>query len=159
MTSGFNAISSAAYFRALSDLPPDQRISIRTLRPSTQPNCCNPCSNAAKRAFPSGSLAATLMSTPIRQTFSLCCAREVSGQAAAPLRRLMNSRRLNVAPEAQNRASYPLKLAHRKGSAGDAADVRFGSKADSCIATKCVTIRKLSSPKVSKPIRGSPNFL
>ena len=42
----------------------------------------------------------------------------VSGQAAAPLRRLINSRRLNVAPEAQNRASYPLKLAHRKGSAG-----------------------------------------
>ena len=35
-----------------------QRMSIRTLRPSVQPNCCSPCRNAAMRACASGSSAA-----------------------------------------------------------------------------------------------------
>ena len=37
-------------FANASASPPLQRVSIRTLRPSVQPNCCNPCTNAAKRA-------------------------------------------------------------------------------------------------------------
>jgi hypothetical protein len=52
-----------------------QRVSIRTLRPSVQPNCCSPCRNAAMRACPSGSFAAVDISTPICRTRSGCCAR------------------------------------------------------------------------------------
>ena len=44
-------------FAMSSALPPDQRASIRTLRPSAQPNCGNPCRNAAMRVLFSGSSA------------------------------------------------------------------------------------------------------
>ena len=50
MTSGASATNSAAYLRMASALPAPQRISIRRLRPSVQPNCCSPCRNAARRA-------------------------------------------------------------------------------------------------------------
>ena len=50
MTSGASAANSAAYFRVLSSLPPADRVSICTLRPSVQPNCCSACRNAAMRA-------------------------------------------------------------------------------------------------------------
>ena len=46
----------------------------------------------------------------------------------------MNSRRLIASPEAQDRASYRVKRADWKGSDVRTADVRFGSKADMCIA-------------------------
>jgi hypothetical protein len=47
---------------------------------------------------------------------SPCCARTVKGHAAAaPLTSLMNSRRLIASPEAQDKASSRLKLAHFKG--------------------------------------------
>ena len=52
MTSGASATSSAAYLRVSSTSPPLQRVSIRMLRPSVQPNCCSTCTNAAMRAFP-----------------------------------------------------------------------------------------------------------
>ena len=42
MTSGASATNSAAYLRMWSALPAAQRLSIRTLRPSVQPNCCSP---------------------------------------------------------------------------------------------------------------------
>ena len=46
------------------------------------------------------------MSTPMRRIRSACCARAASGHvAAAPPIRLMNSRRLIAAPEAQDKAS------------------------------------------------------
>jgi hypothetical protein len=60
-----------------------QRVSIRTLRPSVQPNCCSPCRNAAMRACPSASSGARFMSTPVRciRSPSACAA---SGHVAAP---------------------------------------------------------------------------
>src|SRR6266481_9007009 len=46
------------------------------LRPSVQPNCCNPCKNAALRAWPSGSShPVPAVSTPMRRILSPCCAR------------------------------------------------------------------------------------
>src|SRR5262245_53966988 len=44
----------------------------------------------------------------------------------------MNSRRLIASPEAQDKASCRLKLAHFKMLGTRSADVRFGSKADMC---------------------------
>ena len=38
------------YLRMRSASPAPQRASIRTLRPSVQPNSCRPCTNAAMRA-------------------------------------------------------------------------------------------------------------
>ena len=65
MTSGASATNSAAYLRMLSASLPPQRVSIRTLRPTIQPNCCNSCWNAARRACASGSATAAVMSTPM----------------------------------------------------------------------------------------------
>ena len=97
MTSGASPTSSAAYIRMSSALPAVQRSSIRTLRPTAQPNSCSPCRNAARRVSPSGSPARVLMSTPILRMRSACCARARSGQetkgAAAPPMRAMTSRR------------------------------------------------------------------
>ena len=71
----------------------------------------------------------------MRRIRSPCCARAASGHAAAaPPSSVMNSRRLIAAPEAQDEASYRLRLAHWKG----AADVRFGSLADMCSAKRHV---------------------
>ena len=92
---------------------------------SVQPNCASACWNAAIRTC-SVSFAVAAMITPMRLTRSSCCARAASGQAVATPPR-MNSRRLIASPEAEDKASYRLRLASRKG-----ADVRFGSKADIC---------------------------
>ena len=48
--------------------------------------------NFEKTILPRFRLAGT--STPMRRIFSGCCARAASGHAAAPLRKLMKSRRL-----------------------------------------------------------------
>src|SRR6516165_7096205 len=45
MTSGARATNSAAYVRLRSGSLALQRVSIRTLRPSVQPNCCSPSRN------------------------------------------------------------------------------------------------------------------
>src|SRR5262249_25772670 len=55
MTSGVSAANSAAYLRMRSASPAPQRLSIRRLRPSVQPDCCSPCTNALRRDCPSGS--------------------------------------------------------------------------------------------------------
>ena len=52
-----------------------QRVSMRALRPSVQPNCCSACTNAVLRACPSGSSAARFMNTPMRRIRSVCCDR------------------------------------------------------------------------------------
>jgi hypothetical protein len=53
---------------------------------------------------------------PTRGTLAGCCARAVSGHAAAaPPINEINSRRRIASPEAQNETSYRLKLAHWKG--------------------------------------------
>src|SRR5262249_54820436 len=92
MTSGASAISSAAYLRTSSVLV-GQRVSMRTLWPSIQPNFPSPPRNAAMRALPSASSAAVLMSTPMHRILPRCCARAASGHAAALPRSVMNSRR------------------------------------------------------------------
>src|SRR5215203_3980713 len=83
-------------------------MSMRTLRPSFQPNCRSSCRSAAIRACPSGLLSAVFISTPMRRMRSGCCARAESGHVAAPLRMLRNSRRLMSAPW--------LRRRHRIGS-------------------------------------------
>src|SRR5262249_28255585 len=50
MTSGASANNSAAYLRIRSASATPQRVSMRTLRPSSQPNCASPCTNAVMRA-------------------------------------------------------------------------------------------------------------
>ena len=47
--------------------------------PTVQPNCCNPCAKAVRRAWPSKSSAANGVSTPMRRIRSGCCARAASG--------------------------------------------------------------------------------
>src|SRR5262249_25655079 len=47
ITSGESVANSAAYLRVSLASPLDQRISTPTFRPSVQPSCCKPCSNAA----------------------------------------------------------------------------------------------------------------
>src|SRR5215475_10820201 len=62
----------------------------------------------------------------MRRTRSVCCVWAESGQTtAAPPRIVMNSRRRTASPEAKDKASYRLRLAHRK----EPTDVRFGSEA------------------------------
>ena len=98
MTSGASATNSAAYRRRWSESAA-QRVSMRTLRPSVQPNCCSPCTNAARRATPSGASVASALSTPMVRIRSPCCARAASGHAAAaPLSSDMNSRRFKPKP-------------------------------------------------------------
>jgi hypothetical protein len=93
MRSGASATNSAAYLRMRPASPEPQRYSIRTLRPSVQPNSCSPCRNVPTRAIDSGSSAAVLMNTPMRRMRSACCARAASGHAAAPPSVAKNFRR------------------------------------------------------------------
>src|SRR5262249_35411598 len=92
ITSGANATNSAAYFRAALMLPAVARISIRTLRPSSQPKCFSSCKNAVTRTLVSDSSAAAPMMIPSRRMRSPCCARTVSGHTATePAMALMKS--------------------------------------------------------------------
>jgi hypothetical protein len=84
-----------AYLRMLAASPAPQRATIRTLRPSIQPNCASHCWKAARRAYDSGSSAARFMRRPIRRIRSGCCAHPASGHATvAPPSSVMSSRRL-----------------------------------------------------------------
>ena len=53
ITSGANMTNSATNLPMRSASPAAQRVSMRTLRPSVQPNSRRPCKNAARRACPS----------------------------------------------------------------------------------------------------------
>jgi hypothetical protein len=69
----------------------------------------------------------------MRRIRSGCCARAKSGQAAAdPATTLMNSRRLIASPREEGIVAVHTRLG--KGPL----DVRFGSKADICGATRHV---------------------
>src|SRR6516164_1384642 len=109
MTSGANATNSVAYLRYRSVSPAPQRVSTRTLNPTSQPNCCNSCANAALPACPKGSSAVVFISTPMRRMRSPCCARTASGQAnaAPPPSSVMNSRRVTRLPRRRVRAGDP----------------------------------------------------
>ena len=106
-TSGASATNSAACLRRSSALVVAQRVSIRTLRSSVQPNCDRPCRNAAMRACDTGSSAAEAMRTPMRRIPPGCCARAASGHAAAaPPSSVMNSRRFIIrSPRRRGRAA------------------------------------------------------
>src|SRR5262245_47626785 len=69
------------------------------------------------------------MSTPIRRIRSGCCACATSGQAAAPARSNVKSRRVMSASRL-GRGIVPAQTCVGEGPV----DVRFGSKADSCSA-------------------------
>jgi hypothetical protein len=92
ITSGESATNSFTNLRMRSASAAVHRVSIRTLRPSIQPSCCNPCEKARKRGIPSRSSSLVPpISTPIRRIRSVCCARAATGHVAAPLMRVMNS--------------------------------------------------------------------
>jgi len=93
ITSGRRSTNSFAKVCALSTLALVQRMSIRRLRPSTQPNSASPCKNATSHVRYSGTSSDQPSRTPIRRIVSICCARAASGHAAAPPIKVMNLRR------------------------------------------------------------------
>src|SRR5262249_20473404 len=82
------------------------------------------------RAFISGSFSARPTSTPTRRSRSGCWPRAINGHAVAPPKSVMNSRRLIASPEASGQGIVQVQ----RGSLEEAANVRFGSKADICSA-------------------------
>ena len=99
MTSGADAINSAAWRRIVSPPPPAQRVSIRTLRRSVQPSCCKPCRKATISEGYSESSGVAGNSTPTRGRRSRCCARAARGTATAAPMSVMNSRRFMFGPQ------------------------------------------------------------
>src|SRR5262249_16006289 len=78
-----------------------------------------------------------------------CCARAAIGQAVAPPRILMNSRRLIASPQGLGRSSYQPASILWKGSG--TSDVRFGSEADTCAAQMHVRFTPNSDRKSGRP--------
>jgi hypothetical protein len=99
ITSGFSFTSSAAYARARSGSPANQRYSICNSRPSVQPSLASPSRSAPVRAWPSGSRSARFISTPMRRLPSGCCARAATGHAAAPPSRQAENYGFTVLPQ------------------------------------------------------------
>src|SRR5262245_59038501 len=97
ITSQASATNSATSLRVRSASPVLHRISMRTLRPTVQPNCSSLSTNAVRRGWFAGSSAEKLVITPMRGIRSVCCAPAASGHAAAPPMSVMNSRRLMAA--------------------------------------------------------------
>jgi hypothetical protein len=95
MTSTLSRTNSAAISAARSWRPSAQRYSIATVRPSLQPSSRSRCTNAADQLLQAVAVAPP--KKPIVGSFPACCARAVSGHAAAPPMRVMNSRRLMAA--------------------------------------------------------------
>src|SRR5262249_46448207 len=76
--------------------PRAQRYSIATFRPSVYPTCPSPCLNAARYGTQVSDEA--MLRNPIRGNTD-CCARAAGGQATAPPRPAINSRRLICSPQ------------------------------------------------------------
>jgi hypothetical protein len=120
IASGASATNSAAFLRMLSrKSAPPQRVSIRRLRPSVQPNSRRPWRSATISDCPTG-FSGDAISTPMRRIRSGCCARAASGQmaaeaAAAPPRPAINSRRLMASPNARPRRRHAAGEHHRVG--------------------------------------------
>src|SRR6516162_7982638 len=94
MTSGASATNSPAYLRMRSGSPAPQRMSMRALRPSIQPDCASARANARTWVCSAGSSDANDVSTPMCRIRSGCCARAASGHAAAaPPSSVINARR------------------------------------------------------------------
>ena len=99
-------------------------VDLMATRAAVLPPCCRNRPKAALRTCPSGSSAAAPeVSTPMRRICSPCCARAASGQVAEePKMPPMNSRRLIVAPEAQDAACYTYNFGRLEATG----NVRFG---------------------------------
>ena len=108
MTSGASATNSAACLRSARRRPAvAQRVSIRTLRPMVQPNCCRLLQERRDAGLQFRIVRGCgPTSTPMRRIRSPCCARAASGHAtAAPPRSVMNSRRFIRSPRRRGRAA------------------------------------------------------
>src|SRR5262249_23690294 len=101
---------------------------IRMLCPSVQPSSRRALTNASVRARLSGSFAARPpASQPIRRMRSACCARAASGQAAAPPRSEMNSRRLIIrSPGRRGREGWVKAEARARGGLHVDDDLNLG---------------------------------
>src|SRR5262249_19482474 len=104
-TSGVRLVNSARAARTLSAFAAGKRTSMWILRPSSQPSFWSACQSAATGAWAARSSSASPISTPPRRIRSGCCARAVSGQVAAALPSIMNSRRLIRSP--RRRVIFP----------------------------------------------------
>ena len=127
-TSGDVSTNSAAYLRRRVSSPSVQRYSRSIFRFTIHPSACRPDSSAWRSSRACGSLSGITIKSPIRRIRAGCCARAASDHAAgAPPSIVMNSRRLIASPEAQDKASYRLRLAHWKGSGVRSSDASDGS--------------------------------
>ena len=82
-------------FANFGDSPQLQWVSIRTLRPTLQPDCYSPCTNALMRACYSGSSRVVYIARRCAaRALEARHKRPISRTAAAPPRTAMNSRRL-----------------------------------------------------------------
>src|SRR5215831_8678718 len=114
IASGLTASSSPAKRRFRSGSPAVQRSSICKLSPALQPSSSSRLRNVAIQPFVSAS-SATPINTPIRRTPSRCCARAVSGHAAAPPSSVMNARRFIFAVIRSPRRRGRGRSAPRRG--------------------------------------------
>src|SRR5262245_29516484 len=109
-----------------------------TLRTSTVAACCSSASSCSRVRR------ATFVSLPVererRPRPAFGALRRVNVLRRCVLAALPPalSRRRIASPEAQDKASYQLKVAHCKGGAPRGSHVRFGSKADMCSANEHV---------------------
>src|SRR5262249_9941329 len=98
------------------------------LRPSVQPNCCNPPTNAFTRVGYSESFVEAGSSTPMRRIRSGCCACVVSGHTATEVPiSVMKSRRL-IAPGLREGDRTASNLALGAGGRHFAAMSALGQK-------------------------------
>src|SRR5262245_22243981 len=109
------------------------RISIWRLLPSDHPSRSSSRRSFASRDSVSRSSSRRPISTPIRRIRSGCCACATSGQAAAPARSNVKSRRLMSASRL-GQCIVPAQTCVGEGPV----DVRFGSEADMCGALRHV---------------------
>ena len=101
-----SATNAATCLRICSASPPPQRVSIRALRPSVQPNCCRPCEKSRNASLYFRAVrASTHEHTDAPRSFGLLRARRDRPRTAAPPSSEMNSRRLHHSITSSARAS------------------------------------------------------
>src|SRR5262249_36365805 len=132
-----------------------------TFWPSTKPNARSPCRNDSIRGDAGG--ASPGQRRPILGVLSACCARAVSGHAAAPPSSVMNSRRLKSNMGISSRAIWPCftlldRLGHHGGVVMDnepAPVAPFVDEGISCLQ-RFGRVRRLAgeSKRVGPDIRG-----
>ncbi len=168
ITSARSPTNSFAKVRIRSTSPAVQRMSIRMLMPSVQPNSASPRTNAESCAFPAGSFSSNATSTPIRRMRSGCCAGATTGHTAALPKPAMNSRRRILALSRSSgayradgckgtRASEPAIAAPHEAACGPTSDLRFLRQPDRSIRLSCRR-RSWSASLEFDPQQTSPLF-